>query len=68
MRARFAGVTWAGDIFNDAYFGIAKAIAADYHLAVENAFKSSAAFADEVRALPGRKILISHSLGAGVVG
>jgi hypothetical protein len=67
MKASFTGVTWAGDLGNGL---IIEYLTADYHLSVVNGAKTAPALAQAVAALsgPSRKILVSHSMGAGVVG
>jgi hypothetical protein len=64
-KAMFTAVHWAGDEFAR-LGGIAGA--AEYYLAVERAILTAPVYAQEIEHLPGdSKVLISHSLGAGVV-
>ena len=53
MTAKFTGVSWRGDIGTDA----------NYQENVSNAFVTASIIAQEVKDLPGTKILMAHSLG-----
>ena len=53
MTAKFTGVSWRGDIGSDA----------NYQENVSNAFVTARIIAQEVKDLPGTKILMAHSLG-----
>jgi len=65
MKARYTGVTWAGEISDVFIIG---RFVADYHLASENSVRTGKALAERMSRLPGTKILGSHSMGAGVIG
>ena len=56
-RACFVGVSWKSDIGSEA----------NYHENASNAFETAAVLAPLVRSLPGRKVMMAHSLGNMVV-
>jgi hypothetical protein len=53
MTAKFTAVTWRSDIGSDA----------NYHENVSNAFFTASAIAQQIKDLPGAKVLMAHSLG-----
>lgn len=61
-KARFVGVSWFGNPY-----GAEEDKVADYHLAVMNAFISAPALAAKINPLTGRKTIVGHSLGCGIV-
>lgn len=61
-KARFVGVSWFGNPY-----GAEDDKVADYHLAVMNAFVSAPALAAKINPLTGRKTIVGHSLGCGIV-
>jgi hypothetical protein len=61
-KARFVGVSWFGNPY-----GAEEDKVADYHLAVMNAFVSAPALAAKINPLTGRKTIVGHSLGCGIV-
>lgn len=54
MNVRFYGVTWNGD---------EQSGLPDYYTNVVNAFNATEAFANVMRNVPGKKIVMAHSLG-----
>ena len=58
MNVRFYGVTWNGD---------EQSGLPDYYTNVVNAFNAAEAFANVMRNVPGKKIVMAHSLGNMVV-
>jgi len=53
MTAKFTAVTWRSDIGSDA----------NYQENVSNAFFTASAIAQQIKDLPGAKVLMAHSLG-----
>lgn len=55
-KMKFHGISWRSKVQNDW----------DYHLNVSNAFEVASAVANVVSNVPGRKVVIAHSLGTMV--
>ena len=61
-KGRFVGVSWFGNPY-----GAEDDKVADYHLAVMNAFVTAPILAAKISPLIGRKTIVAHSLGCGIV-
>lgn len=61
-KARFVGVSWFGDPFDDS-----SDLVYNYHSAVRNAFASAGPLTSIVNGLPGTKTIAGHSAGAVVI-
>jgi hypothetical protein len=61
-KAKFIGVSWYGDPFDDS-----NDIVYNYHCAARNAFATAPALASALNALPGSKTVAGHSAAALII-
>ena len=62
-KSMFTAAAWRGDSSQFALMFSDKKISPDYYANVKNAFLSAPAFARDCNALPGKKVILAHSLG-----